>query len=102
MASAVRVLVFFAALQDPIVLALCSLQESVPPVMAFHLGSLGFLSPFEFFDYREKVDDVLQGRLFTLYNLCLCTLWQKIGFETGFKTSKRWHVFDSLSVALLG
>jgi len=36
-------------------------QESVPPVMAFHLGSLGFLSPFEFFDFREKVDDVLQG-----------------------------------------
>jgi len=35
----------------------------VPPVMAFHLGSLGFLSPFEFLDYREKVDDVLQGLL---------------------------------------
>jgi len=33
----------------------------VPPVMAFHLGSLGFLSPFEFLDYQERVDDVLQG-----------------------------------------
>jgi len=33
----------------------------VPPVMAFHLGSLGFLSPFEFFEYQEKVEDVLQG-----------------------------------------
>ena len=47
-------------------LAAFSLQESVPPVMAFHLGSLGFLSPFEFFDYREKVDDVLQG----LFSTC--------------------------------
>ena len=35
----------------------------MPPVMAFHLGSLGFLSPFEFFEYQEKVDDVLQGWL---------------------------------------
>jgi len=31
--------------------------------MAFHLGSLGFLSPFEFHDYRERVDNVLRGLL---------------------------------------
>jgi NAD+ kinase len=36
-------------------------QGSVPPVMAFHLGSLGFLSPFEFKDFEEQITEVLQG-----------------------------------------
>jgi len=36
-------------------------QESVPPVMAFHLGSLGFLSPFDFHDYAERTKQVLDG-----------------------------------------
>lgn len=36
-------------------------QASVPPVMAFHLGSLGFLSPFDFADYKERVTQVLEG-----------------------------------------
>ncbi|KAK2149135.1 hypothetical protein LSH36_465g01011 [Paralvinella palmiformis] len=39
-------------------------QASVPPVMAFHLGSLGFLSPFEFkSDFRDKVNQVLEGNV---------------------------------------
>ena len=37
------------------------LQTSVPPVMAFHLGSLGFLTPFEFADVEKKIDSVLSG-----------------------------------------
>lgn len=99
-------------MHDSILLAVFLLQESIPPVMAFHLGSLGFLSPFEFLDYREKVDDVLQGLwhthivyvltavpgyiYLTLYAhtrthviIAFCTLWQKMGSETGFKIIKR-------------
>ncbi|MEQ2172744.1 hypothetical protein GOODEAATRI_024441 [Goodea atripinnis] len=38
-----------------------SLQGSVPPVMAFHLGSLGFLTPFKFESYRTEVAKVLEG-----------------------------------------
>ena len=30
-------------------------QQSVPPIMAFHLGSLGFLTPFKFEDFRQQV-----------------------------------------------
>ena len=30
-------------------------QQSVPPIMAFHLGSLGFLTPFKFEDFRTQV-----------------------------------------------
>ncbi|KAF7492509.1 NAD kinase [Sarcoptes scabiei] len=36
-------------------------QESVPPVMAFHMGSLGFLTPFEFDDFQQQINDVLKG-----------------------------------------
>lgn len=36
-------------------------QQSVPPVMAFHLGSLGFLTPFEFDNFQEQVTNVLEG-----------------------------------------
>ncbi|XP_034062854.1 NAD kinase-like isoform X1 [Gymnodraco acuticeps] len=36
-------------------------QESVPPVMAFHLGSLGFLTPFKFDTYQSQVDQVIEG-----------------------------------------
>uniref|UniRef100_W5KFZ5 NAD(+) kinase n=1 Tax=Astyanax mexicanus TaxID=7994 RepID=W5KFZ5_ASTMX len=36
-------------------------QGSVPPVMAFHLGSLGFLTPFKFESYKTEVDKVFEG-----------------------------------------
>ena len=38
-------------------------QGSVPPVMAFHLGSLGFLTPFNFEDFQSQVTQVIQGKL---------------------------------------
>ena len=31
--------------------------------MAFHLGSLGFLTPFEFDNFEEQVTNVLEGKL---------------------------------------
>ncbi|KAK5889290.1 hypothetical protein CesoFtcFv8_015306 [Champsocephalus esox] len=36
-------------------------QGSVPPVMAFHLGSLGFLTPFKFESYKTEVAKVFEG-----------------------------------------
>lgn len=45
------------------------LQSSVPPVMAFNLGSLGFLTPFIFANYRETVSQVLEGNIFILTSL---------------------------------
>nr|XP_015093804.1 NAD kinase isoform X2 [Vicugna pacos] len=36
-------------------------QGSVPPVMAFHLGSLGFLTPFGFESFQSQVSQVIQG-----------------------------------------
>ncbi|XP_028988694.1 NAD kinase b isoform X2 [Betta splendens] len=36
-------------------------QGSVPPVMAFHLGSLGFLTPFKFEAYKTEIAKVFEG-----------------------------------------
>uniref|UniRef100_A0A4W5L3J6 NAD(+) kinase n=1 Tax=Hucho hucho TaxID=62062 RepID=A0A4W5L3J6_9TELE len=36
-------------------------QESVPPVMAFHLGSLGFLTPFKFDTYQSQVTQIIEA-----------------------------------------
>ncbi|XP_061163374.1 NAD kinase-like isoform X2 [Saccostrea echinata] len=36
-------------------------QASMPPVMAFNMGSLGFLTPFSFHNYKEQVTQVLEG-----------------------------------------
>ncbi|KAJ8257608.1 hypothetical protein GJAV_G00187630 [Gymnothorax javanicus] len=36
-------------------------QASVPPVMAFHLGSLGFLTPFSFDSYQTQLTQIIEG-----------------------------------------
>lgn len=38
-------------------------QTHVPPIMPFHLGSLGFLAPFLFTSYREELTSLFEGRL---------------------------------------
>ena len=43
-------------------------QQSVPPVMAFHLGSLGFLTPFEFENFEQQVTHVLEGKVQTNFD----------------------------------
>merc|ERR1719357_851370 len=36
-------------------------QQSVPPVMSFHMGSLGFLTPFEIDNFEQQITHVLEG-----------------------------------------
>jgi len=36
-------------------------QHSVPPILSFHLGSLGFLMPFDFSHYRSEISRTLAG-----------------------------------------
>ncbi|XP_044758237.1 NAD kinase-like isoform X1 [Coccinella septempunctata] len=53
-------------------------QESVPPVMAFHLGSLGFLTPFQFDNFQEQVNNVLEGNAaLTLRSRLRCIVMKK-------------------------
>ena len=44
-------------------------QQSVPPVMAFHLGSLGFLTPFEVDNFEQQITHVLEGKASSLCEL---------------------------------
>ncbi|XP_063243275.1 NAD kinase-like isoform X5 [Bacillus rossius redtenbacheri] len=61
-------------------------QQSVPPVMAFHLGSLGFLTPFEFDNFQEQVTNVLEGHAaLTLRSRLRCIIMRK-NEETGRST----------------
>lgn len=53
-------------------------QQSVPPVMAFHLGSLGFLTPFQFDNFQEQVTNVLEGHAaLTLRSRLRCIIIRK-------------------------
>lgn len=53
-------------------------QHSVPPVMAFHLGSLGFLTPFQFDNFQEQVTNVLEGHAaLTLRSRLRCIIVRK-------------------------
>ncbi|CAH0563626.1 unnamed protein product [Brassicogethes aeneus] len=53
-------------------------QQSVPPVMAFHLGSLGFLTPFRFDNFEEQVNNVLEGHAaLTLRSRLRCIVIKK-------------------------
>ncbi|XP_065220111.1 NAD kinase-like isoform X2 [Planococcus citri] len=53
-------------------------QQSVPPIMAFHLGSLGFLTPFKFENFQEQVTNVLEGHAaLTLRSRLKCIVMRK-------------------------
>ncbi|XP_018327969.1 NAD kinase isoform X1 [Agrilus planipennis] len=53
-------------------------QQSVPPVMAFHLGSLGFLTPFQFDNFQDQVNNVLEGNAaLTLRSRLRCIIIRK-------------------------
>jgi len=55
-----------------------SFQQSVPPVMTFHLGSLGFLTPFKFENFQQQVTNVLEGHAaLTLRSRLRCIIVRK-------------------------
>ena len=46
--------------------------------MAFHLGSLGFLTPFQFDNFQEQVTNVLEGHAaLTLRSRLRCVIYRK-------------------------
>lgn len=50
--------------------------------MAFHLGSLGFLTPFQFDNFEEQVTNVLEGHAaLTLRSRLRCLIVRRPGSE---------------------
>lgn len=51
--------------------------------MAFHLGSLGFLTPFQFHNFQEQVTNVLEGHAaLTLRSRLRCIIVRKNSAES--------------------
>ncbi|XP_052821970.1 NAD kinase isoform X2 [Octopus bimaculoides] len=61
-------------------------QQSVPPVMSFHLGSLGFLAPFQFREFKEDITQVLEGNATLLLRSRLECIVCKAGTELSKKS----------------
>jgi NAD+ kinase len=50
--------------------------------MAFHLGSLGFLTPFQFHNFQDQVTNVLEGHAaLTLRSRLRCIIVRKNSYE---------------------
>ncbi|CAG98546.1 NADH/NAD(+) kinase [Kluyveromyces lactis] len=47
-------------------------QKNVPPVMSFALGSLGFLTNFQFEDFKHALSKILQNKIKTKMRMRLC------------------------------
>ncbi|KAH9631239.1 hypothetical protein HF086_009562, partial [Spodoptera exigua] len=62
-------------------------HQSVPPVMAFHLGSLGFLTPFEFNNFQDQVMNVLEA--LTLRSRLQCVVLRKSRDDKDGKEKKK-------------
>ncbi|RUS19283.1 hypothetical protein BC937DRAFT_87728 [Endogone sp. FLAS-F59071] len=60
-------------------------QNHVPPVISFHLGSLGFLTPFDFASYRDELDAILKDDVSVTFRTRLtCTIYRAVdGAENG-------------------
>merc|ERR1719206_1405985 len=74
-------------------------QQSVPPIMAFHLGSLGFLTPFKFEDFETQVDHVLGGNAaLTLRSRLRCILMKEEEERTGAKPATNQLVLNEVVI----
>jgi NAD+ kinase len=60
-------------------------QQSVPPVMAFHLGSLGFLTPFEVENFEDQISNVLEGKGRTIFAFRTRSIMQAASYSCKFK-----------------
>ncbi|AFR97045.2 NAD+ kinase [Cryptococcus neoformans C23] len=78
-------------------------QRIVPPVLPFALGSLGFLTKFDFKDYKEIIDKVIRdGIRVSLRMRFCCTVYRTStpGNIDGPKAKKRRIIKDGSASAL--
>jgi len=54
-------------------------QEVVPPVLPFHLGSLGFLTNFDFKNYKSHLENVMEnGIRVNMRMRFTCTVYRRV------------------------
>ncbi len=79
---------------DGLILHVSTLFETaVPPVVSFNMGSLGFLTPFQFADFKAEIEQVLNGD-------CRLSLRMRLscGIIRARKVEKRFHVLNEVVV----
>ncbi|KAJ3109636.1 NAD(+) kinase [Phlyctochytrium planicorne] len=73
-------------------------QNKVPPILSFHLGSLGFLTVFDFDGYKEILDAIIEGAPQRLnYRMRLKASLYKYTGEKGGLSSSAEHGRDFAS-----
>lgn len=75
-------------------------QQSCPPVLSIHMGSLGFLCPFDFENYRGYVNGALKGGVpLLLRNRLRCRIEKSLEAsdksDDSIANSSNIHVFNS-------
>ena len=64
-------------------------QRVVPPVLAFSLGSLGFLTNFDFDEYKERLNTVMgdAGMRVNMRMRFTCTVYRSAAHSTSYSTA---------------
>ncbi len=76
-------------------------EQRIPPIMSFDFGSLGFLSPFQFENFEEDIDQMIrEGVTLTLRMRLECHIQRRSGSSGVFETiSPTMNVLNEVVVA---
>uniref|UniRef100_A0A8C7WIQ6 NAD(+) kinase n=1 Tax=Oncorhynchus mykiss TaxID=8022 RepID=A0A8C7WIQ6_ONCMY len=77
-------------------------QKTVPPVMSFHLGSLGFLTPFNFDTYQSQVTQIIEGNAAIILRSRLRVVKERLGSKSISKVTNNMASGVSLVNMTLG
>lgn len=75
-------------------------QRIVPPVLSFSLGSLGFMTNFEFSKYKEHLNRVMgeDGMKINLRMRFTCTVYRDGAFESDIEEGEQFEVLNELVI----
>ncbi|OBZ85170.1 NAD(+) kinase [Choanephora cucurbitarum] len=64
-------------------------QSKVPPIMPFHLGTFGFLTPFLFTTYQAQLNKLFEGNLETVNRMRICCTVYRL--SSSFRVKQQAH-----------
>ncbi|KAM3565410.1 hypothetical protein ARSEF4850_001364 [Beauveria asiatica] len=75
-------------------------QRIVPPVLSFSLGSLGFMTTFEFEKYRQHLDRIMgdDGMKINLRMRFTCTVWRRGALNAAAGEGEQFEVLNELVI----
>lgn len=75
-------------------------QRVVPPVLSFSLGSLGFMTTFEFEQYRAHLDRIMgdDGMKINLRMRFTCTVWRAGALHSAHGEGEQFEVLNELVI----